>query len=153
MHTTDQPQGQQVQRSTPRAPPSLPPPITIRVSSRQRDIVTGGGLCDPGRCEPKRRPQGRLLHLTPGVIDIFSKHDLPGKLRTAVINRSKRTPFDDVAIQEGRNWLVAQVNLQRGSADPQAGLHIHESQPFLLNLMHALGTLAGAQTRTTHWIA
>ena len=142
VHGLQPPEGQAPRYTYPDAP-VLQPPATVRVGGRLRDIVTGGGLCDPGRCDPTNRPKGKLSSLAPGIMDILTRHDLPGKLRDAVLRRSKESPFSETAISEGRTWLMTQANLLVGSSGPQADLEVSESQPFLLNLMHTLAFLAG----------
>ena len=119
-------------RSHRRQPLLLPPPVHIRVGNRHREIVTGGGLCDPGRCLPESGPKGKPSHLSPGLIDIMSKHDLLGKPRAAVMNKSKVMPFGEEPVQQGRKWLMTKPNDQLEQGDRQADLHVHESQPFLL---------------------
>ena len=82
--------------------PPLPPPVCLRTGARYYDMVTGGGLCDPSRCDPSKLPAGKLAFLALGIMEFAKKHGLPEKLRDAVLHTSKRNSFPDGSLDEGR---------------------------------------------------
>lgn len=110
-------------------------------------MVTGGGLCDPGRIKPTARPRGKLSTLASGLSQIISKHQLADRMRAPVIRPTKVNPFPDEAIMEGREWLASQLSTvpaprMASPTSPPVDLTVADGQPFLLHLMHGLARAA-----------
>ena len=121
-------------------------PVPVRVGARYRDIQTGGGLCCPGRHEPRHRPPPRLV----SIHSILKRQaglafpdpaggttTLISSLRSGLLRKFTVGTRKGVSPFPSHRIVLIQQELskaQRAAGFPNE-LGIHPRQPFHLSLL------------------
>lgn len=118
--------------------PGAPRPVRVRVEHEIQPIRDGAGLTSPGRFSSVHRQPPYFEQHIPTIDNILLRHGAPTKLKRAVEEPTKESPFEDKLIRQLQALLYTLAD-----ADESIEQNITVGHPLRLGLLQHLAKNTG----------